>query len=76
MEPRRAIRSAVMLLFITFVVVAMAWTIIAKFNVTPQSTAEDLKALPIWQIPLHYIWDYAQHGWLCLGFAFIMSGLF
>ena len=65
-----------MLLFIASVVIAMSWTIIAKFNVTPQSTAEDLKALPIWQIPLHYIWDYAQHGWLCLGFAFIMSGLF
>ena len=76
METRRAIRSAVMLLFIAAVVIAMSWTIIAKFNVTPQSTAEDLKALPIWQIPLHYIWDYAQHGWLCLGFAFIMSGLF
>ena len=76
METRRAIRSAVMLLFIAAVVIAMSWTIIAKFNVTPQSTAEDLKALPIWQIPLHYLWDYAQHGWLCLGFAFIMSGLF
>jgi uncharacterized membrane protein YraQ (UPF0718 family) len=54
----------------------MAWSIISKLNLMPTATAEDLRTLPLWQIPLHYIWDYAQHGWLCLGFAFIMSGLF
>ena len=65
-----------MLGFILAVVGLMAWSIIAKLTITPQATAEDLRALPLWLIPFHYLWDYAQHGWLCLGFAFIVSGLF
>jgi uncharacterized membrane protein YraQ (UPF0718 family) len=76
METRRLARTAVMLGFILAVVGLMAWSIITKLTLTPQSTAEDLRALPLWLIPLHYLWDYAQHGWLCLGFAFIVSGLF
>lgn len=54
----------------------MAWSIIRKLSFMPSATAETLRALPLWQIPLHYVWDYAQHGWLCLSFAFIISGLF
>jgi len=76
MELRRLARTAVMLGLILAVVGLMAWSIIAKLTLTPQATAEDLQALPLWMIPLHYLWDYAQHGWLCLGFAFIVSGLF
>jgi uncharacterized membrane protein YraQ (UPF0718 family) len=76
METQRYIRSAVLMSFILVVTGLMAWSIISKLNLMPTATAEDLRTLPLWQIPLHYIWDYAQHGWLCLGFAFIMSGLF
>ncbi|MCK4703509.1 permease [Candidatus Bathyarchaeota archaeon] len=76
MEPRRLARTAAMLGLILAVVGLMAWSIIAKLTLTPQATAEDLQALPLWMIPPHYLWDYAQHGWLCLGFAFIVSGLF
>lgn len=76
METRRAVKTALMLGTILFFVVMMAWTIIGKFNVTPTHTPEQLRVLPLWQIPLAYILNYAQHGWLCLGFAFIMSGLF
>jgi uncharacterized membrane protein YraQ (UPF0718 family) len=76
MEAKRLARTAAMLGFILAVVGLMAWSIIAKLTLTPQATAEDLRALPLWMIPLHYLWDYAQHGWLCLGFAFIVSGLF
>lgn len=76
MEAKRLARTAVMLGLILAVVGLMAWSIIAKLTLTPQATAEDLQALPLWMIPLHYLWDYAQHGWLCLGFAFIVSGLF
>jgi uncharacterized membrane protein YraQ (UPF0718 family) len=75
-QTRRNIKSAVYIAIILFFVVMMARAIIGSFTLTPQSTQEDLLALPFWQIPLHYIWDYAQHGWLCLGFAFIMSGVF
>ncbi len=76
MEAKRLARTAIMLGFILVVVGLMAWSIVAKLTLTPQATAEDLRALPLWMIPLHYLWDYAQHGWLCLGFAFIVSGLF
>jgi len=76
MEAKRLARTAMMLGLILAVVGLMAWSIIAKLTLTPQATAEDLQALPLWMIPLHYLWDYAQHGWLCLGFAFIVSGLF
>jgi uncharacterized membrane protein YraQ (UPF0718 family) len=76
MEAKRLARTAIMLGFILAVVGLMAWSIVAKLTLTPQATSEDLRALPLWMIPLHYLWDYAQHGWLCLGFAFIVSGLF
>jgi uncharacterized membrane protein YraQ (UPF0718 family) len=65
-----------MLAFILFFVVMMARAIIGSYTLTPQSTAEDLKGLPLWEIPLVYLWDYVQHGWLCLGFAFSISGIF
>jgi uncharacterized membrane protein YraQ (UPF0718 family) len=76
LETRRAIKSAVMLAFILFFVVMMARAIIGSYTLTPQSTAEDLKGLPLWEIPLVYLWDYIQHGWLCLGFAFSIAGVF
>ena len=76
MEAGRAVKSAVMLAFILFFVVMMARAIIGSYTLTPQSTAEDLKGLPLWEIPLVYLWDYVQHGWLCLGFAFSVAGVF
>jgi len=65
-----------MLGVILFFTVMMAHAIIGSYTLTPQSTAEDLKGLPLWKIPLVYLWDYAQHGWLCLGFAFTIAGVF
>jgi uncharacterized membrane protein YraQ (UPF0718 family) len=65
-----------MLSLILFFVVMMIRAIVGAYSLTPTSTAEDLKALPLWQIPLVYMWDYAQHGWVCLGFAFTVAGLF
>lgn len=76
MERKRALKTALMLGFVLFFIVMMAQAIIGAYTLTPTSTAEDLKGLPLWQIPLVYIWDYAKHGWLCLGFAFAVSGLF
>jgi len=76
LEAGRAVKSAVMLAFILFFVVMMARAIIGSYTLTPQSTAEDLRGLPLWEIPLVYLWDYVQHGWLCLGFAFSVAGVF
>jgi uncharacterized membrane protein YraQ (UPF0718 family) len=76
METHGKIRSAVLLSIIFTVTLLMVWSIISKLNLMPTATADYLKTLPLWKIPLYYIWDYAQHGWLCLVFAFIISGLF
>jgi len=76
LERKRTIKTALMVGFILFFVVMMARAIIGAYTLTPTSTAEDLRDLPLWQIPLVYIWDYTQHGWLCLGFAFTMAGVF
>lgn len=76
LETRRLVKTAVMVSFVAFFVVMMGRAIIGAYTLTPTSTAEDLKGLPLWKIPLVYIWDYAQHGWTCLGFAFTVAGLF
>jgi len=76
LEARRAVKTALMLGVIVFFVVMMARAIIGSYTLTPQSTAEDLKGLPLWKIPIVYLLDYAGHGWLCLGFAFTIAGVF
>jgi uncharacterized membrane protein YraQ (UPF0718 family) len=76
MEKKRAIKSILMIAFVLFFIIMMIRAIVGAYSLTPTSTAEDLQSLPLWEIPLVYMWDYAQHGWVCLGFAFVVSGLF
>jgi len=76
LERKRALKTILMVAFVLFFIIMMARAIIGAYTLTPTSTAEDLKGLPLWQIPFVYIWDYVQHGWVCLGFAFTVSGLF
>ncbi|MCW3981860.1 MAG: permease [Candidatus Bathyarchaeota archaeon] len=76
METKRTLKTAVLLAFILLFVLMMARAVIGAYTLMPTSTAEDLKSLPLWEIPLVYMWDYAQHGWVCLGFAFTVAGLF
>lgn len=76
MDKKRTIKTILMVSFVLFFVIMMARAIIGAYTLTPSSTAEDLRGLPLWQIPLTYLWDYAQHGWLCLGFAFTIAGVF
>jgi uncharacterized membrane protein YraQ (UPF0718 family) len=71
----KAVKLLAMMGFIAFFVVMMARAIIGAYTLTPTSTAADLRRLPLWQVPLVYLWDYAQHGWVCLGFAFTMAGV-
>jgi uncharacterized protein len=76
LNKKQAFKIALMLAFVLFFIVMMIRAIVGAYSLTPTSTAEDLQGLPLWEIPLVYIWDYAQHGWVCLGFAFTVSGLF
>lgn len=75
MDTRRGLKTVLILGFILFFTLMMARAIIGAYTLTPTSTAEELKGLPLWKIPLVYIWDYAQHGWICLGFAFTLAGV-
>ncbi|MEM2967852.1 MAG: permease [Candidatus Bathyarchaeia archaeon] len=75
MEKKRILKTILMLAFIAFFIVMMFRAIVSAYTLTPTSTAEALQHLPLWEIPLVYMWDYAQHGWICLGFAFVVSGL-
>jgi len=76
LEKRQLAKTVLMVGFALFFIIMMVRAIIGAYTLMPTSTAEDLKNLPLWQIPLVYMWDYAQHGWICLGFAFTVSGLF
>ena len=76
MDKKQALKTGLMICFVLFFVIMMARAIIGAYTLTPSSTKEDLVGLPLWQIPLVYIWDYAQHGWVCLGFAFTIAGVF
>jgi len=76
LEGKRTLKTALMVGFVLFFIVMMARAIIGAYTLMPKSTAEELRGLPLWQIPLVYMWDYVQHGWLCLGFAFTMAGIF
>jgi uncharacterized membrane protein YraQ (UPF0718 family) len=75
-DKKRVIKTILLVSFILFFIIMMLRAILGAYSLTPTSTAEDLQGLPLWQIPLVYMWDYAQHGWVCLGFAFVVSGLF
>jgi uncharacterized membrane protein YraQ (UPF0718 family) len=35
----------------------------------------DFHGLPLWYIPIAYVWDYLSHAWICLTFAFVMAGI-
>lgn len=74
LDKKSSLKTILMVAFILFFIVMMIRAIVGAYNLTPTSTAEDLQGLPLWEIPLVYIWDYAQHGWVCLGFAFTVSG--
>ena len=75
-ERKKTLTTIIMVGFVLFFVIMMAQAIIGAYTLTPTTTAEELKGLPLWQIPLVYLWDYAKHGWVCLGFAFTMAGIF
>ncbi len=45
------------------------------YSLAPTMEPVDFHGLPLWQIPLAYIWDYLSHGWICLLFAFVTAGI-
>jgi hypothetical protein len=71
----RRIRVALMLSFIILVFSALIYSRIMAYSLAPTIKPAHLQSLPIWQIPIAYIWDYLSHGVICLLFAFVAAGL-
>jgi len=74
-ERLRAVRTAVLLSFIVFVVGALIYSRIMAYSLAPTMQPSDFHGLPIWYIPIAYLLDYFSHGWICLLFAFVVAGL-
>jgi len=74
-ERLRAVRTAVLLSFIVFVVGALIYSRIMAYSLAPTMQPSNFHGLPIWYIPIAYLLDYFSHGWICLLFAFVVAGL-
>lgn len=71
----RAVRTAILLSFVVFVVGALIYSRIMAYSLAPTMQPSDFHGLPIWYIPVAYLLDYFSHGWICLLFAFVVAGL-
>jgi hypothetical protein len=71
----RAIRASIILIFIFIVIGLLIYSRIVAYSLAPTSKPVELRALPLWQIPIAYLIDYFSHGTVCLLFAFTVAGL-
>ncbi|NWG09300.1 MAG: permease [Nitrososphaerales archaeon] len=74
-EGTRRPRTALLLTFVVLVIAALVYSRIMAYSLAPTIQPAHLQILPLWEIPLVYIWDYLTHGWICLLFAFVAAGL-
>ncbi len=74
-EPKRPIRTAVLLAFVFAVFGALVYSRIMAYSLAPTMKPADFHGLPILYIPIAYLVDYFGHGWICLLFAFVVAGL-
>lgn len=63
------------MLFLSAVFAGLIYSRIMAYSLAPTMEPADFHGLPLWQIPLAYIWDYLSHGWICLLFAFVTAGI-
>lgn len=76
MNYKSAIKTIVLIAFIAAVFYLLIDSRVHAYSLAPTLTQADMSGLTLYEIPLHYIWDYVSHGWVCLLFAFVLSGLF
>ena len=72
----RKLRTSALLIFVAAVVGAVIYSRIVAYSLAPTMKPADFQGLPLWEIPIAYVWDYLQHGIICLLFAFVAAGLF
>lgn len=71
----RSLRTVILAVFVAFVFAALVYSRIMAYSLAPTMKPADFHGLPLWHIPLAYIWDYMSHGWICLLFAFVAAGI-
>jgi hypothetical protein len=71
----RKIRTVFLLAFVLAVVGYLVYTRIKAYSIAPTLQPEDFSKYSWYEIPIHYLWDYFSHGWICLLFAFTAAGL-
>ncbi|MEM2960621.1 MAG: permease [Candidatus Bathyarchaeia archaeon] len=74
-EHLRRLRTALMLTFVAFVIIALVYSRIMAYSLAPTMKPADFHGLAVWEIPIAYLIDYFSHGWICLLFAFVAAGL-
>jgi len=72
---KRSIRAGVILAFLAIVVGLLVWSRIQAYSLAPTSKPVELRILPLWYIPILYLYDYFSHAWICLLFAFSIAGV-
>ncbi len=71
----RSLRTVILASFVAAVFLALVYSRIMAYSLAPTMKPADFHGLPLWHIPLAYIWDYMSHGWICLLFAFVAAGM-
>jgi len=71
----RILRLVLLISFIGAVFAGLIYSRIMAYSLVPTMKPTDFHGLPLWYIPLAYIWDYLSHAWICLTFAFVAAGL-
>ena len=74
-ERMRQLWTVVVLTFVALVIAGLVYSRIMTYSLAPTIKPANLRSLPLWEIPLAYVWDYLSHGWICLLFAFVAAGL-
>jgi len=72
------IRKIITIIFLGFVVAifsALVYSRIMAYTLAPTMKSASFRDMPLWYVPIAYIWDYMSHGWICLLFAFVAAGI-
>ncbi|MCW3974942.1 MAG: permease [Candidatus Bathyarchaeota archaeon] len=69
------IKTIILLSFVLAIFLALVYSRIMAYTLAPTMKPASFRDLPLWYVPIAYIWDYMSHGWICLLFAFVAAGI-
>jgi len=71
----KKLRTIILVVFVMLVFVGLVYSRIMAYSLAPTLKPTDFRGLPLWYVPIAYIWDYLSHAWICLTFAFVTAGI-